>query len=74
MVRRRGRPRPQETIQRDDQLVQVLQKSGESMTKYELAKVLRVSPSIVYLALRRLKADGRVRHVSIGKRHSWKSA
>jgi Mn-dependent DtxR family transcriptional regulator len=74
MAKRRGRPRPQETIQRDDRLVRVLEEAPDSMTKYELAEALEVSPSVVYLALRRLKADGRVRHVSLGKRHSWKPA
>lgn len=74
MERRRGRPRPQETIQRDAQLLLILRDSGESMTKYELAEALRISPSVVYLGLRRLKADDRVRHVRMGKRHSWKSA
>lgn len=71
---RRGRPRPQETIKRDADLVRALKEAPESMTKYELAEALRVSPSVVYLALRRLKAEGLVRHVSLGKRHSWESA
>lgn len=74
MERRRGRPRPQETIQRDHQLVRVLREADESMTKYELAEVLRVTPGMAYLALRRLKAEGLVQHVWIGKRHSWRPA
>jgi transposase len=74
MERRRGRPRPQETILRDDRIVRILRDVSQGLTKYELAEILRVSPSVVYLALRRLKAADRVRHVSVGKRHSWKSA
>lgn len=73
MERRRGRPRPQETIQRDERLILIL-REVQDMTKYELADALQVSPSVVYLALRRLKADGRVQHRSIGKRHSWRLA
>jgi Mn-dependent DtxR family transcriptional regulator len=73
MARRRGRPRPQETIQRDERLLQVLREVPD-MTKYELAEALKVSPSVVYLALRRLQAEGLVRHASIGKRHYWRPA
>lgn len=71
---RRGRPRPQETIVRDRQVVRVLRASPAPLTRAELAARLGVSHSLAYLALRRLQQGGLVRYVNLGhKRHAWEA-
>jgi DNA-binding IclR family transcriptional regulator len=54
----RGRPRPQETIARDDQVLSQLS-SGPKTTK-QLADALGISPGKAYLCIYRLKQTGQV--------------
>lgn len=54
---RRGRPRPQDTIKRDESVLQVLKDKGP-MTRDEAATALGVKSSHVYLSLIRLRRDG----------------
>lgn len=69
---RTGRPRPQETIRRDEQVVHVLREADAPLSKYAVADRVGVSPSLAYLALRRLQQAGLVRYVHLGqKRHAW---
>lgn len=68
--RRRGRPRSQETIERD---ARVLASLGEGpLTKEQLVEQLGLAPQLVYLSLWRLKRDNRVERTSDGvARHTW---
>lgn len=57
---RRGRPRPEDTIERDDRILELLSKRGPH-TRNEIAERLGISFSLTYLALDRLRRAGRVK-------------
>lgn len=59
-VRPRGRPRPQETIERDFKILEYLKSSGPK-TRNQLAEDLDLSKTKTYLALDRLRRQGLVR-------------
>lgn len=68
---RRGRPRSQETLSRDESVVAALQTG--SRTKEQLADELGIGPNLVYLSLWRLRRAGRVEKITDGDvRHSWR--
>lgn len=70
--RRRGRPRSQETIKRDDEVARVLAERGP-LTRADVAAELNLPSSLVYLSLWRLRNDGRVERGSVGDvRHAWR--
>lgn len=74
VARRRGRPRSQETIQRDAEVLKALQDGGPQ-TKEQLVEAMRLKPSLVYLALWRLKRTGQVERTSDGaNRYVWQAA
>lgn len=54
-----GRPRPSETVARDETIHQLL--AERPRTRNELAAATGLQPSIVYLALDRLRNAGRIR-------------
>jgi predicted Rossmann fold nucleotide-binding protein DprA/Smf involved in DNA uptake len=54
---RKGRPRPQETIDRDELVYGAL---AEPKTKPGLVEATQLTANQVYLSLYRLKRDGRV--------------
>lgn len=56
---RRGRPRPTETIERDDRIHALLAKGARS--RGQIAQETGLTTDLVHLALRRLQRDGRVR-------------
>lgn len=58
--RPRGRPRPQATIERDERIVKFLDDNG-AQSRNALADALGLDKTIVYLALSRLREQGRVR-------------
>lgn len=58
--RPRGRPRPQETIERDRKILKVLRDSGPR-SRNQLAEELGEEKVKVWLALDRLRRDGLVR-------------
>ena len=66
---RRGRPRPQETIERDDKVVASLQDSPK--TTGELAEELGVEKGIAYLSIYRLRREGRVQKQTSDKGRVW---
>jgi predicted ArsR family transcriptional regulator len=72
----RGRPRPQDTIERDNRVHQVLIDKGH-LTRQQLADELGVKPSIAYMSLFRLRRDGRVQRVAgagdDAKSHTWEA-
>lgn len=54
---RRGRPRPQDTIKRDESVLKVLKEKGP-LTRDEAATALGIKSSHAYLSLIRLRRDG----------------
>ncbi|MFE6634643.1 hypothetical protein ACFVFT_15100 [Streptomyces tendae] len=56
---RRGRPRPTETIERDNQIHTLL--AGGARSRGQIAQETGLTTDLVHLALRRLQRDGRVR-------------
>lgn len=58
-VPRRGRPRPVETIERDDRIHALL--TEEARSRGQLAQATGLTTDLVHLALGRLKRAGRVR-------------
>lgn len=58
--RPRGRPRPQETIERDERILSYLKTSGPK-SRNQLSEELGLDKTITYLSLDRLRRDGKVR-------------
>lgn len=56
----RGRPRPQDTISRDDKILKLLSESGPK-TRNDVSEALDISHSLTYLSLDRLRRNGHVR-------------
>lgn len=71
----RGRPRPENTVQRDEAVLAKLREAGaEGMTRDQLAEKLAVQSSHAYLSLFRLHRDGLVRRSAggaVGTSHRW---
>lgn len=65
---RRGRPRPQETRDRDEA---VFEKLVEPMTREALVEATGTAPKLVYLSLYRLRRDGRVARTRENGAHLW---
>ncbi len=53
--RPRGRPRPQETVDRDREVLKLLKR--REMTRNEISEALGVAHTITYLSLSRLRAN-----------------
>lgn len=69
---RRGRPRSQETINRDDAVLKAL--GDGPLSKEQLVQKLSLKDTHVYLSLWRLRRDGRVEKVSDpDTRHLWRA-
>lgn len=72
---KRGRPRPEATIQRDAQVFEAITNAGdELMTRDGLAAALGIEPKLVYMSLWRLKADGQIERVHVNGAHRWRVA
>lgn len=69
---RRGRPRPIETIERDERIYELL--ATESMSRGQLAQETSLTTDLVALALGRLRRDGRVRQCLDGGVIVWSVA
>lgn len=65
---RRGRPRPDVTIQRDEQVFELL---AEPLTRGQLVERTGLKPTQVYLALYRLRKADRVQKSRSGANHVW---
>ena len=63
-----GRPRPQETRDRDEQVYATL---VEAKTREQLVAETQIPPKLVYLSLYRLRRDGRVEHIREAGAHKW---
>ena len=72
--RRRGRPRSPETIERDDRVLKLLTADGPATREMLVERMNGVKPSLVYLALWRLRRAGHVERVTgDGERHVWRT-
>lgn len=68
--RGRGRPRSRETLARDEAVIAALQ--GGVKSREQLAQELNEPSSLIYLALWRLKRQGRVEKTTdVDARHAW---
>lgn len=56
---RRGRPRPTETIERDNRIHALLERGA--LSRGQIAQETGLTADLVHLALRRLQRDDRVR-------------
>lgn len=72
----RGRPRPNATIELDERVFAFLTASSVPQSKTAVATALSIKPSLAYLALWRLRNDGRVVNGRAGERggHTWSVA
>lgn len=69
---RRGRPRSQEAIDRDEAVYRALSE-GRQRTRNEIAEEVGVTGGLTYLSLYRLKHAGRVVRVADGTtRRAWR--
>lgn len=69
---RRGRPRPAETIERDERIYGLLAEG--SMSRGQLAQETDLTTDLIALALGRLRRDGRVRQCLDGGVIVWSVA
>lgn len=69
---RRGRPRPESTIARDEQVFELIPADGSTITRNALADALQVEPKAIYLSLYRLSRSQRIERVHEGGSHVWK--
>lgn len=67
---RRGRPRPQSTIDRDQQVLGALTADGK--TREDLVTTTGLTKTQVYLSLYRLRTQGLVERSRDGGKHVWK--
>jgi hypothetical protein len=76
-TRTRGRPRPEETIVRDDTALAKIREQGGTTTRNKLHESLGgdaagVKISQAYLSLVRLRTAGLVERTRDGSQHVWK--
>ncbi len=64
--RPRGRPRPAETIERDEKVLALLRRNPDGLTRNAIAEALDVNTSVTWLALDRLRRAGAVEKVDAG--------
>lgn len=70
--KRRGRPRSQEVLDRDELIFAAIAGSDRAVTRYEIAEGTGVQLSKVYMSLARLANAGRIGKVYIlDKQHYW---
>ena len=60
----RGRPRPAETIERDNKILALLKANPEGMARNEIAKEMGLNKSVTYLSLDRLRRQGLAEKIS----------
>ena len=56
--RPRGRPRPEETIERDNQILNLLKLNPDGLTRNDIADTIGLNKSRTYLSLDRLRRQG----------------
>jgi uncharacterized membrane protein len=69
---RRGRPRSQDTIARDEQVLAAFPEGDGTITRAQLAEATSQAEGKVYLSLHRLKRDGKIQRERVNGAHVWK--
>lgn len=69
---RRGRPRSQDTIDRDEAVLAAFPEGDGTVTRSQLAEATGQEENKVYLSLHRLKRDGRIQRERVNGAHVWK--
>lgn len=59
----RGRPRPAETIRRDETILAMLKENPDGLARNDIAEAMGLNKSRTYLSLDRLRRDGLARMV-----------
>lgn len=67
---RRGRPRPQETLERDTAVLELLRQRG-NLTRNEVAGALGITTTLAYLALSRLARAKKVKRCLVDNESVW---
>lgn len=67
----RGRPRPIESIERDEKILKLL-KGKTPMTRNQIADKLDLRRGLVYLSLDRLRKEGRIDRIENDSRFVWR--
>lgn len=71
-TKRKGRPRPDSTIERDTKVLELVAASGTNgITRTQLAEELKVEGNTVYLSLFRLRQANKVVRGRNGTDHVW---
>jgi len=71
---KRGRPRPQSTIDRDEKAYAVIAAAGEAgVTKTQLATELGDLAKGAYLSLYRLRTTDRIERAHVDGKHVWRA-
>lgn len=70
-TRRQGRPRPNETLDRDQRVLEWLQKQDSGKTREEIATGTELGANLVYLSLYRLRRDGKAVRAHESGAHRW---
>jgi predicted transcriptional regulator len=60
----RGRPRPQETIARDEKVLELIAAEGE-LSRAAIAEKLGITPNLAYMSIFRLKRAGLIERTSV---------
>lgn len=60
----RGRPRPTETIRRDETILQLLRDNPDGLLRNDIAEMMNLNKSKTYLSLDRLRRRGLAEKVS----------
>jgi transposase len=60
----RGRPRPAETIARDEQILAMLRENPDGLARNDIAEAMGLNKSVTYLSLDRLRRQGLATKVS----------
>lgn len=60
----RGRPRPAETIRRDETILSLLRDNPDGLLRNDIAEMMRLNKSKTYLSLDRLRRRGLAKKVS----------
>lgn len=60
----RGRPRPAETIRRDETILQLLRDNPDGLLRNDIAEMMGLNKSKTYLSLDRLRRRGLAKKIS----------
>lgn len=71
---KRGRPRPEATLQRDEQVYNFISASEMAPTRDAVATGLDIPAKLVYMSLYRLSHEGKIERIHADGAHRWRVA